>query len=68
MAKEDKKFLRCGKCGRVRHTCAIGPCMHPAVNREFGKYICMYCCGSCRFHIRLTAREHGISGIKCGYE
>lgn len=61
------KPIRCDKCGRLLRPCTIANCKHPAVNKVFGEHICMYCCRKCKFHILLTIKEHGLGGVKCGY-
>ena len=62
-----RHLVRCDKCGWERPPCSVANCKHPAVNRVFGKNICMYCCRKCKHHILLTAKEHGINGVQCGY-
>ena len=60
-------LVACDKCGEERPRCSIAKCPHPAVNRVFGENVCMYCCRKCKFHIRLTVKEHGLNGVQCGY-
>lgn len=63
-----ERFVRCNKCGREYPRCSVANCKHPAVNRVFGKNICMYCCRKCKHHIQLTVKEHGLNGVQCGYD
>ena len=58
----------CDRCHKERHKPAVASCQHPAVNRVYGKDICMDCCRQCKHHEQLTIAEHGLSGIRCRYK
>lgn len=41
-------YIKCSKCGREFHSCAIRTCPHEAVNKRYGKDICYNCCMRCK--------------------
>lgn len=51
--------MRCDHCKRDLYESNIQTCNHPAVNRKYGKHICIHCCKKCKHHT-----EHG-AAIGC---
>ena len=43
------KKYKCGKCHNEFYELQIRKCPHEAVNRQYGNYICVYCCKKCKF-------------------
>ena len=60
---EKLELIRCDKCGYSYQDHAIRTCPHPAVNRIYGKHICVYCCSKCKY----AERFDYIGGVGCGY-
>ncbi len=54
--------VKCAKCKHNYGQLQIRKCAHPAVNRQYGEYICVYCCKNC-----LHSRPYG-TGWVCIYE
>lgn len=54
--------IKCDKCGYEYHSCSIRECSHPAVNRRYGKNLCVYCCKKCDYVKRVG------TGWMCTYE
>jgi hypothetical protein len=50
MAKED--VIKCDRCNRLFHSYSVAHCTHEAVNKYYGKRICMYCCMKCKHHTK----------------
>lgn len=48
--KSNNYFKKCDKCGKEYNACSVRVCPHVAVNKTFGKHICIYCCRHCREH------------------
>ena len=54
---------KCSKCGNIFSDGAVQNCPHPAVNKKYGKNICWFCCGKCKYH----HREIFVAGYTCTY-
>ena len=56
--------IKCDKCEHDYREHAIRECPHPAVNRIYGKHICVYCCSKCAYAVQYDY----VGGVGCGYE
>lgn len=56
-----RALKRCSHCKLDFLPGAVRACLHPAVNRVYGRQICYYCCRKCRWH------EDTAAGIGCKY-
>ena len=45
----DEILIKCDKCGHEYHEISMTHCPHPAVNRRYGKSLCVYYCKKCRY-------------------
>ncbi len=45
------RYVKCAKCGREYHSCAVQKCTQRAVVAQYGTDICMYCCRGCKHNI-----------------
>lgn len=57
-----EKRIKCDKCGREFYESCVTQCPHPAVNRRYGKHICMYHCKKC-----IYSKKVGID-LVCTYK
>ncbi len=55
--------VRCSKCGVLFDGLLTARCPHPAVQRVYGEYICLYCCRKCKH----GAVPKNIYGVYCQY-
>lgn len=61
--KPWSKYIRCGKCTHEYADYTVRECPHPTVNKVYGKYICLYCCGLCKHKVKIPY----IGSWGCGY-
>ena len=40
-------IIKCSKCKRQYHDCAVRKCPHEAVQARYGEHICRSCCLQC---------------------
>ncbi len=72
MGMGDKKYAshkaqapqKCSKCGYVFDGVMVSSCPHPAVQRVYGKYICLYCCRKCKH----SQQPKNVYGVFCVYQ
>ena len=58
----EMKLFKCEKCTHEYGTGQIRKCPHPSVQKNYGEYICVYCCKKCKF-----SKAYGTGWI-CNYK